>query len=139
MALVDCPECGNEISDRAVMCPKCGFGTGVPAVPYLGYEYRSEASLFGLPLVHIASGYDPSTGRPRVAKGIIAVGNIAVGGLAFGGMAVGLVAIGGGAVGYYALGGGAWGPHPLGGNAQDPQAIEFFKRFLGPSIERFRQ
>lgn len=25
MALVSCPECGCEISDRALSCPKCGF------------------------------------------------------------------------------------------------------------------
>ena len=170
MSLVNCPECGNQISDRAVMCPKCGLGRGMPAVRWFGYDYRSETRVFGLPLVHIASGYDPATGRPRIAKGIIAVGNIAVGGLAvggisfgavslgglslglmavgglavgallaFGGMAVGLIAVGGGAFGYYALGGGAWGVHPLGGNVQDPQAVEFFKRFLGSSIEQFQQ
>ena len=26
MALVKCPECGNEISDTAASCPKCGYG-----------------------------------------------------------------------------------------------------------------
>lgn len=25
MALIDCPECGASISDRAPACPKCGF------------------------------------------------------------------------------------------------------------------
>ena len=25
MALIKCPECGREISDRAVFCPHCGF------------------------------------------------------------------------------------------------------------------
>lgn len=25
MALIKCPECGREISDRAVSCPNCGF------------------------------------------------------------------------------------------------------------------
>jgi hypothetical protein len=24
MALISCPECGNEISDKAVSCPSCG-------------------------------------------------------------------------------------------------------------------
>lgn len=24
MALISCPECGNEVSDRAPACPKCG-------------------------------------------------------------------------------------------------------------------
>ncbi len=60
MSLVNCPECGNQISDRAVMCPKCGLGTGMASVRCFGYEYRSEARVFGLPLVHIASGYDPA-------------------------------------------------------------------------------
>ena len=25
MALIDCPECGEKISDKALVCPKCGF------------------------------------------------------------------------------------------------------------------
>ncbi len=25
MALIKCPECGNEVSDKAAMCPKCGY------------------------------------------------------------------------------------------------------------------
>ena len=24
MALIKCPECGNEVSDKAVSCPQCG-------------------------------------------------------------------------------------------------------------------
>ena len=26
MALIDCPECGNQVSDLAESCPHCGFG-----------------------------------------------------------------------------------------------------------------
>lgn len=25
MALIDCPECGNEVSEQADSCPKCGY------------------------------------------------------------------------------------------------------------------
>ena len=25
MGLIKCPECGNEISDKAQSCPKCGY------------------------------------------------------------------------------------------------------------------
>jgi ribosomal protein L7/L12 len=25
MALIKCPECSNEISDKAIACPKCGY------------------------------------------------------------------------------------------------------------------
>lgn len=68
-------------------------------------EYRSQATIFGLPLVHVATGRDPATGRKRVAKGIIAVGNIAVGFLAIGGVAVGGITVGGVSLGVLSLGG----------------------------------
>src|ERR1019366_1126180 len=82
---------------------------------YCGVDYRSKATLFGLPLLHVVLGIDPATGRTRVAKGIIAIGGIAkgvvafgdvaIGGLAFGGLAVGVLAFGGCALGLLALGG----------------------------------
>lgn len=25
MALITCPECGNEVSEKAASCPKCGY------------------------------------------------------------------------------------------------------------------
>ena len=25
MALIKCPECGKEVSDKAAACPNCGF------------------------------------------------------------------------------------------------------------------
>jgi len=137
MALVECPECGHAISEQAKMCPNCGHPIG--GGPFC-WEYRSETEYFGLPLFHFVYGmaFDPTTGRPRVAKGIIAIGPIAVGvvaigGLAFGGvclggLALGLVAvagcaiglglaIGGLAIGAVALGGGAVGYYALGGGA----------------------
>jgi len=68
-------------------------------------EYRSTTTLFGLPLVHIATGIDPATGRKRVAKGIVALGHIAVGVIACGGVAVGGVTLGGVSLGVLSLGG----------------------------------
>ncbi len=62
---------------------------------FWGYEYRSQMELFGWPLVHVAQGFNPDTGRPRVAKGIIAVGNLAIGLFALGGIACGGFAVGG--------------------------------------------
>ena len=58
------------------------------------YEYKSKRTLFGLPLVHINSG--PGL---RVAKGIIAVGNISIGVFSVGGLALGLFSFGGLALG----------------------------------------
>ena len=54
-------------------------------------EYRSPMTIGSLPLVHITSGIDLITMRPRVAKGVIAIGGIAVGVVAVGGVATGLV------------------------------------------------
>jgi hypothetical protein len=110
MVLQACPECGNQISDKAMMCPKCGYTKASPWF-YCG-EYKSKTQLFGLPLVHIVYGpaFDPTTGRIRIAKGIIAMGGIAVGVLALGGAAFGVFALGGLAMGLLmALGGAAIG------------------------------
>ena len=159
MALVNCPECDKEISDKALMCPHCGLAFGGRL---FGYEYRSQKELFGLPLVHVVLGYgiNSMTGKPRVAKGIIAIGHIALGGIAigglslgvisFGGLALGIAAVGGAAVGlllalggmaigFIAIGGGAFGYYALGGNAQNPEVIEFFKRWVGPFLEKSSQ
>ena len=78
-------------------------------------EYRSETELFGLPLVHVARGIDPKTGFFRVAKGIIAIGDVAVGFVALGGIAVGAIAIGGLGLGLLAIGGLAFGLITFGG------------------------
>ncbi|MBE2181523.1 MAG: serine/threonine protein kinase, partial [Chthoniobacterales bacterium] len=48
-------------------------------------EYRSRATVFGWPLVHVAMGGDPATGRAATARGIIAIGDRAVGVVAMGG------------------------------------------------------
>ena len=58
------------------------------------YEYKSKRTVFGLPLVHINMGFGL-----RVAKGIIAIGNISIGVLSIGGLALGLVSFGGLALG----------------------------------------
>src|SRR5436190_4573597 len=82
-----------------------------------GYEYRSKAQLFGLPLVHIAMGVDLRTGKKRVAKGIIAIGDIAKGIFAFGGLSMGVVSFGGLSLGLISIGGLALGAFSLGGCA----------------------
>jgi tRNA A-37 threonylcarbamoyl transferase component Bud32 len=84
---------------------------------YYGRDYRTKATLWGLPLVHIAWGIDPATGRKRIAKGIIAYGDIAIGVVAVGGAAFGGIAIGGLAIGVLAFAGCAIGLIGLGGFA----------------------
>jgi tRNA A-37 threonylcarbamoyl transferase component Bud32 len=108
----------------------------------LGREFRSETTIGGIPLVHIAYGLDPATGRNRTAKGIIAIGDtavglvaigsVAIGGVAMGGLGVGLVSFGGGsiavllAIGGVALGGFAFGGLALGVIAIGAAAAGFY-------------
>jgi hypothetical protein len=72
-----------------------------------GFEYKSALGIGGWPLLHIAGGFDPATMQPRIARGIIAIGNIAVGVFAIGGVACGLVTVGGASIGVLAAIGGA--------------------------------
>ncbi len=84
---------------------------------YRGVDYRSKQTVFGLPLLHVATGLDPATGKKRIARGFIAIGDIAQGVFAFGGLAMGGFAFGGGAIGVVAFGGGALGLVSFGGLA----------------------
>jgi predicted Ser/Thr protein kinase len=82
-----------------------------------GYEYRSKTEIFGLPLVHIAMGVDLRTGKKRVAKGVIAIGDIAKGIFALGGLSIGVVSFGGLSLGVFSLGGLSLGLASFGGFA----------------------
>jgi hypothetical protein len=96
-------------------------------------EYRSRASLLGLPLVHVRFGQRPGA-KPEWTKGWIAVGDrtfgvvfslggIALGGIAIGGLAAGLISVGGMALGLAACGGAAFGGLALGGLAVGGLAV----------------
>jgi zinc-ribbon domain len=91
MALVNCRECGHEVSPSAPACPHCGAllpgniewrGTGV--------DWQSPQTFLGYPLIHVAFGKD-ARGKRRVAKGIIAIGQFAVGLITFAQVGIGLL------------------------------------------------
>jgi RNA polymerase sigma factor (sigma-70 family) len=93
-----------------LLADECG-GNFPPAA----YEYRSQAELFGLPLVHIRVGdrFDVLRGPVKAwiavgsshAVGVIfASGGIAVAPLSFGGIAIGLLSFGAIATGMFSLG-----------------------------------
>jgi hypothetical protein len=143
------------LQDRGSAAVASGHWAGRPLA---FYEYRSQTTLFGLPLVHIFFGPVWLVGF-RPARGIIAVGNIAIGFAAFGGIAIGLAAFGGIslglvclggialalglgaggiATGYLALGGVAIGVYALGGLAigthtvrNDPQMLRIIRSLFG--------
>ncbi len=66
------------------------------------YEFKSRASLFGIPLVHIKFN---RYGKPTVAKGILAIGTVSVGFISIGTIPLGVICLGGLPVGIIALGG----------------------------------
>lgn len=63
------------------------------------YEYRSKRTLWGVPLVHVNVGT-----HVRVARGIIAIGNISVGVVSLGAICVGLLSLGAVSLALVALG-----------------------------------
>ena len=67
-------------------------------------EYTSHRTFAGRPLVQIANGRSPETGKMAVARGFIAIGQRATGVIAIGQIAIGWVAIGQMAVGGIAVG-----------------------------------
>lgn len=115
--LSPCRTCRQMVSKEAWACPRCGAPYPVLAGfvrRATGYEWKSRATLFGWPLVHVAFGRDKN-GKLRVAKGVIAIGQFGIGAitiaqfgigflfglgqfmlspLALGQFAIGLVAIG---------------------------------------------
>ncbi len=111
-----CHECVARDTPRLV-CRACAARGSVPGIGWYGwygygygYEYKSSTTIGTWPLIHICAGIDPVTMRPRIAKGVVAIGNVAFGVLAIGGLACGLFTVGGGSIGLLlAVGGAALG------------------------------
>jgi len=53
MALIKCPECKNEISDKAISCPRCGYpmtgqGNEAPRTAPIGKKFTALIVVFAL-------------------------------------------------------------------------------------------
>jgi len=103
----------GEVNPEEIMGPAIDLARELSGDDQLkgAFEYRSETEILGLPLIHITRK------KHKVAKGIIAFGDIAVGIFAVGGLAIGLVPIGGFSLGLISFGGFAIGYSAFGGLA----------------------
>jgi hypothetical protein len=98
-----CRECQHHISEQAMACPNCG--APFPARDKWdghGFEYKSSATILGLPLVHISFKYKPNR-VPVPAKGIIAIGQFACGLVTISQFGIGFISISQFTVAGYAL------------------------------------
>lgn len=81
MALITCPECGKEVSDKAKMCPNCGYPINDPTVPdvktnicvFKGQRYDLTEVLEYIEKTYDENGYcvDPKTPAYFALKRII--------------------------------------------------------------------
>lgn len=111
----------------------------VPILSLAGIGSRHPG--IGLGLIALGGLGAGVVGIGGMGVGIFAFGGGAIGVVAVGGGAFGIIAIGGGAVGYIAIGGGAagyyvlaaqqgFGKYVFSARRQDPEAVEFFVRWL---------
>ena len=114
-------------AEEKVMHPQAFATTGESSMFGTPWEYRSPATLFGLPLVHYRRGrlpgqkIQPAVGWiacGEIAYGILfASGAVAVGGISIGAVSVGIFSYGAFSLGLLAIGGIAVGGVVMGGAA----------------------
>jgi hypothetical protein len=98
-----CRECQHQISEQAMACPNCG--APFPARDKWdgwGFEYKSKATILGLPLLHISFKYRPNR-VPVPARGVVAIGQFASGIITVAQFGLGVVSISQFTVAGYAL------------------------------------
>ena len=89
-----CRDCMHTVSEQAFACPNCG-------APYparaqwdgWGFEYKSQTTILGLPLVHVSFKYRFNR-MPVPAKGVIAIGQFGMGIINISQFGLGMISIG---------------------------------------------
>ncbi len=98
-----CRECQQEVSGQAMACPHCGAPYPAKEIwDGWGFEYKTNATLLGLPLLHISFKFRPNR-VPVPAKGVIAIGQFAMGIFTISQFGVGVVSISQFTIAGYAL------------------------------------
>jgi len=100
----------SELSSEVESLSDSGWAPTQEEPPSVGgrrykHEYRSRYTIWGIPLIHVASSGDSTGKQMALAKGVIAIGDMAVGLIAIGAFAFGGFTIGGAGVGVVSLGG----------------------------------
>lgn len=101
--MTPCRECQREIPEQAGFCPHCGVAhpAGEKRDGW-GFEYRSDAELLGLPLLHVSFKYRHNL-VPVPARGVVAIGQFAFGVFTLSQFGVGVVSVSQFTVAGYAL------------------------------------
>ena len=98
-----CRECQHEVSEQAAACPGCGAPFPAKAKwDGWGFEYRSEATILGWPVLHISFKFRPNR-APVPARGVFAIGQFACGVFTLSQFGLGIVSISQFTVAGYAL------------------------------------
>ncbi len=98
-----CRECKHEVSEQATACPNCS--APFPAREKWdgrGFEYKTEATFLGLPLLHISFKFRPNR-VPVPARGVVAIGQFAGGIFTISQFGIGLVSLSQFTIAGYAL------------------------------------
>jgi CubicO group peptidase (beta-lactamase class C family) len=98
-----CRKCQQEVSEQASVCPGCG--ASFPAAKkrkYRGFEYKSRATILGIPLLHISFKYRPNW-VPLPAKGIISIGQFGMGIVNISQFGIGIISLSQVTLAFYAL------------------------------------
>ncbi len=105
MTFTDAPAGSRHVGTQATHVAGAAKTTVKNAVERGGIDWRSQQTLFGLPLIHICTSGESSGRRMKTASGIIAIGDIAIGLIAIGGFSFGGISIGGMGLGLIGIGG----------------------------------
>ncbi len=70
MAMINCPECGKEISDQTYKCPNCGVVIKKPKRGITGVVFKTLFILFNaIMILWVISLLSLSSGDPEVDMG----------------------------------------------------------------------